>query len=68
MTDQTSGDWAASFSASTRLKWTPCHQGPLFAVIKVSNEDVPRVLPRKDGAFLTHRFRSALLGERAVYA
>ncbi len=41
----------------------------LFAVIKVSPEDLPRVLPPRDGAYLTHRLRSALLGtERALEA
>jgi len=35
----------------------------LFAVVKVSPEDLPRVLPPRDGAYLTHRLREALLGE-----
>lgn len=34
----------------------------LFAVIKVSPEELPRVLPPRDGAYLTHRLREALLG------
>jgi thiamine pyrophosphate-dependent acetolactate synthase large subunit-like protein len=39
----------------------------LFAVIKVSPEELPRVLPPRDGAYLTHRMREALLGrERAL--
>jgi thiamine pyrophosphate-dependent acetolactate synthase large subunit-like protein len=33
----------------------------LFAVIKVSPEELPRVLPPRDGAYLTHRLRAALL-------
>ena len=37
-------------------------QGPLFAVVKVSQDDVPRALPPRDGAFLSHRMRAALLG------
>jgi len=32
----------------------------LFAVIRISPDDVPRHLPPRDGAFLTHRFRAAL--------
>jgi thiamine pyrophosphate-dependent acetolactate synthase large subunit-like protein len=35
----------------------------LFAVIKVSSEDLPRVLPPRDGPYLTHRLREALLGD-----
>ena len=37
-------------------------QTPLFAVIKVAMEELPRVLPPRDGAYLTHRMRTALLG------
>jgi hypothetical protein len=41
----------------------------LFAVIKVSPEELPRALPPRDGAYLTHRLRAALLGtERALEA
>ena len=41
----------------------------LFAVVKVVVEDLPRVLPPRDGAYLTHRMREALLGkERALEA
>ncbi len=36
----------------------------LFAVVKVSPEELPRVLPPRDGAYLTHRMRVALLGEK----
>lgn len=35
---------------------------PLFAVVKVAPEDLPRVLPSRDGTYLTHRLRTALLG------
>lgn len=35
----------------------------LFAVIKILAQELPRVLPPRDGAFLTHRMRAALLGE-----
>ena len=41
----------------------------LFAVVKVSPEDLPRVLPPRDGAYLTHRLRASLLGtEQALEA
>lgn len=36
--------------------------GPIFADIKVRAEDLPLVLPPKDGAYLKDRFRGALLG------
>ena len=36
--------------------------GPLFAAVKVRAEDLPLVLPPKDGAYLKDRFRAALLG------
>lgn len=37
--------------------------GPFFVNIKVRAEDLPLVLPPKDGAYLKDRFRLALLGE-----
>lgn len=41
--------------------------GLLFAVVKVAPGDAPRVLPPRDGTYLTHRLREALLGaERAA--
>lgn len=33
---------------------------PLFAVIGISNDEVPRFLPPRDGAYLASRFRRAL--------
>ena len=39
--------------------------GPLFAQIKVSAEQMPLVLPPRDGAHLKNRFREALLGHDA---
>ena len=36
--------------------------GPLFVAIKVRAEDLPLILPPKDGAHLKDRFRRALLG------
>lgn len=41
---------------------------PLFAVLKVSTEELPRALPPRDGAYLTHRLRTALLGPAAAEA
>ena len=40
-------------------------QGPVFIVIKVTTDPVPNVLPPRDGAWLKHRFRQALLGDKA---
>jgi thiamine pyrophosphate-dependent acetolactate synthase large subunit-like protein len=40
-------------------------KGPVFVNIKVTTEPVPNVLPPRDGTWLKHRFRHALLGERA---
>lgn len=37
-------------------------QEPLFAVLKVDAAELPRVLPSRDGAYLTHRLRTTLLG------
>lgn len=36
--------------------------GPLFAVIKVTPRSADMVLPPRDGVFVKHRFRRALLG------
>jgi len=36
--------------------------GPVFVAFKVAAENLPLVLPPRDGAFLKHRFRKALLG------
>ncbi|RMD63456.1 MAG: aldehyde dehydrogenase [Alphaproteobacteria bacterium] len=40
--------------------------GPLFVTIKVQAEELPLVLPPKDGAYLKDRFRTALLGPDAA--
>jgi thiamine pyrophosphate-dependent acetolactate synthase large subunit-like protein len=40
--------------------------GPLFFNIKVRAENLPLVLPPKDGAYLKDRFRLALLGTDAI--
>jgi thiamine pyrophosphate-dependent acetolactate synthase large subunit-like protein len=34
----------------------------LFAVVKVFPEELPRILPPRDGPYLTHRLRVALVG------
>ena len=39
--------------------------GPMFAQIKVAAEQMPLVLPPRDGAHLKNRFREALLGKEA---
>ena len=36
--------------------------GPLLAAVKVSSERHETVLPPRDGTYLKHRFRTALLG------
>jgi thiamine pyrophosphate-dependent acetolactate synthase large subunit-like protein len=42
--------------------------GPVFANIKVSAERPPMVLPPRDGTYLKHRFRIAVLGSAAAGA
>jgi thiamine pyrophosphate-dependent acetolactate synthase large subunit-like protein len=37
--------------------------GPLFAVLKITAEEQPRMLPMRDGVALKLRFRAAVLGE-----
>jgi thiamine pyrophosphate-dependent acetolactate synthase large subunit-like protein len=37
--------------------------GPLLAVVKVDPQDLPRVLPPRDGTWLARRFRQAVVGE-----
>jgi hypothetical protein len=37
----------------------------VFVNIKVTTHPVPNVLPPRDGAWLKHRFRQALLGDKA---
>jgi thiamine pyrophosphate-dependent acetolactate synthase large subunit-like protein len=36
--------------------------GPLFAVVKISPDEQPKALPPRDGPYLTHRMRVALVG------
>jgi thiamine pyrophosphate-dependent acetolactate synthase large subunit-like protein len=41
-------------------------RGPLFYQIKVRHDTAPLVLPPRDGAYLKHRFREALLGAKTA--
>jgi thiamine pyrophosphate-dependent acetolactate synthase large subunit-like protein len=41
-------------------------EGPLFAVVKVSSDMPPVVMPIRDGAIGKARFREALLGEQGL--
>jgi thiamine pyrophosphate-dependent acetolactate synthase large subunit-like protein len=41
-------------------------RGPLFYQVKVKAESLPLVMPPRDGAWLKHRFREALLGDGAM--
>jgi thiamine pyrophosphate-dependent acetolactate synthase large subunit-like protein len=41
-------------------------RGPLFYQVKVKVESPALVMPPRDGAWLKHRFRNALLGEGAM--
>jgi thiamine pyrophosphate-dependent acetolactate synthase large subunit-like protein len=49
--------------AAQKLRTTA---GPVFVVFKVSAARDPPVLPPRDGPYLKHRFREALLGPQAV--
>ena len=48
------------------IQQIPKEVGPLFFNIKVRAENLPLVLPPKDGAYLKDRFRFALLGADAI--
>ena len=39
--------------------------GPVFVIVKVTADPAPMALPPRDGTWLKHRFREALLGEAA---
>jgi len=39
--------------------------GPLFAVVKIAADEEPKVLPPRDGPYLTHRIRASVLGDAA---
>ena len=57
----TVGDDAGLGAAVVELRGA---QGPVFFAIKVRAEDMPLVLPPRDGVHLKNRFRRALLGEK----
>lgn len=42
-------------------------EGPVFHVIKVKADTLPKVLPPREGAYLKDRFRLALLGDAGVF-
>jgi len=41
--------------------------GPVFGNVKIVAEKLPMVLPPRDGSYIKHRFRIALLGPDAMY-
>jgi thiamine pyrophosphate-dependent acetolactate synthase large subunit-like protein len=43
-------------------------EGPVLVNVKIRAENLPFVMPPKDGAHLKDRFRLALLGDKAVAA
>lgn len=56
------------YNAAQLKTWIPrlYHQpGPVFAGIKVTTQPAPLVLPVRDGTAIKHRFRQALLGDKA---
>ena len=60
---ETARDEAALAEAVPQVLARP---GPLYLVAKVLAEQPPLVLPPRDGAYLKHRFRAALLGPGAA--
>jgi thiamine pyrophosphate-dependent acetolactate synthase large subunit-like protein len=67
---------AAGFAQAATLRtrrdldsWIPRgygDRGPLLAVVKVSSDPTPIVVPPRDGTLLKHRFRTWVLGDRAM--
>ena len=53
-------------SLATVLPLLRAGRGPVFAAIKISDAPDPMVLPPRDGTYIKHRFRDALLGPNAV--
>jgi thiamine pyrophosphate-dependent acetolactate synthase large subunit-like protein len=56
------------YNAAQLRSWIPKlyrQPGPVFASVKVTTQDAPKVLPLRDGTALKNRFREALLGNRA---
>jgi len=58
-------DQSSLESAIRQLRGT---SGPLFFDVKIRAENLPLVLPPKDGVILRDRFRRALLGDAAANA
>jgi hypothetical protein len=61
---------ATVYTRSELREWAPRirnDEGPLFVTIKVTTDEIPLVLPRRDGTALKHRFREALLGAEEAY-
>ena len=59
---------AAAYIAAQLKSWIPKfyrQPGPIFASVKVTTNDAPKVLPLRDGTALKNRFREALLGAGA---
>ena len=67
---------ASGFKSATTLqsmaslqRWLPTWNkktGPIFADIEVSDEPAPMRLPLRDGTAIKYRFRTALLGAKAL--
>lgn len=56
-------------TAAQLKSWLPKisrQPGPVFVSAKITTEPAPLVLPPRDGTVLKHRFRRALLGEKAL--
>jgi thiamine pyrophosphate-dependent acetolactate synthase large subunit-like protein len=56
------------WNAAQLKTWIPKfyrQPGPIFASVKVTTRDAPKVLPLRDGTALKNRFREALLGSKA---
>ena len=56
------------YNAAQLKSWIPKfyrQPGPIFASVKVTTNDAPKVLPLRDGTALKNRFREALLGAGA---
>ena len=68
----TASGFRASATVSTLdelTSWLPTlhtADGPVFGVIKVAATQPPLIVPARDGTYIKHRFREALLGPKAV--
>jgi hypothetical protein len=61
---------ATTIATSDELtSWLPTlhnAEGPVFGVIKVAANQPALIVPARDGTYIKHRFREALLGPKAV--